>query len=101
MKLKKDLLSHPNVADIRGIGMMWGIEFVKDKQTLEAFPRKEKVTERLWRHLFENGLITYKSVGLAGTDGDALVLGPPFIITEKEIDLLVARLAESTREILG
>lgn len=99
-KLKKGLASHPNVADIRGMGMLWGIEFAKDKHSLETFPRKEHVTERLWRHLFDNGVITYKSVSLAGSNGDALVIGPPFIITESEIDLLVAKLAESIREIL-
>jgi adenosylmethionine-8-amino-7-oxononanoate aminotransferase len=99
-KLKIALASHRNVADIRGMGMMWGVELVKDKQTLEPFPRKERVTERLWDDLFRNGVILYKSVGLAGTDGDALVIGPPFVINEAEVDLLVTGLAESIHAIL-
>ena len=100
-KLKSRLADLPQVADIRGIGFMWGIEIVKDKATLEPFPRREKVTEHLWDALFKNGVITYKSTGLAGTDGDALMVAPPFIIEEKEMDMAADSIRKAIRETLG
>jgi len=100
-KLKEKIGGHPHVADIRGLGMFWGIELVKDKETLQPFPRKEQVTERLWQRLFERGIIVYRSTGLAGIDGDALVIGPPFIVTEEDIQLLVEKVGSCVEEILG
>jgi adenosylmethionine-8-amino-7-oxononanoate aminotransferase len=101
LKLKERIGGHPHVVDIRGLGMFWGIELVKDKKSLQPFPRKEQVTERLWQRLFERGIIVYKSTGLAGIDGDALVMGPPFIITDEDIQLLVEEVGSSVEEILG
>jgi hypothetical protein len=100
-RLKENAGGSPHVADIRGLGMMWGVEFVKDRQTLAPFPRAEKITERLYRALFEQGVILYKSVGMAGTDGDGLIVAPPFIITEEQIDLVVDKLRRAVDTILG
>jgi len=101
LKLKERIAAHPHVADIRGLGMFWGIELVKDKKSLQPFPRKEQITERLWQRLFERGIIVYRSTGLAGIDGDALVIGPPFIITNEDIQLLVEEVGICVEEILG
>jgi hypothetical protein len=100
-RLRGALATSPHVGDIRGIGMMWGVEFVQDRQTLKPFPRSEKLTERLWQALFDQGVILYKSIGMAGTDGDGLIVSPPFVITEDEIDLVVDRLYETLRKILS
>ncbi|MEJ5359422.1 MAG: aspartate aminotransferase family protein [Desulfobacterales bacterium] len=100
-RLKEELSSHPHVGDIRGLGMMWGVEFVKDRGTLAPFPRAEKLTERLWQHLFDHGVITYKSVGMAAGDGDGLIVAPPFVITEGEIELVVAGLKAALEAVLG
>ena len=91
---------HPIIGDVKGIGFLLGIELVKDKKSLQPFQRKEQVTERLWQRLFERGIIVYSSTGLAGIDGDALVMGPPFIITDKDIQLLVEEVGSSVEEIL-
>lgn len=88
-KRLKTLENHPRVAEVRGIGLMWGVEIVKNSKTLEPFPRKEKITEQLFDMLFEMGLITYKCVGFAGNDGDAIMVGPPFIISETDLDTTV------------
>ena len=79
---------------------MWGVELVADKDTNSPFPRHEKVIERVWDALFERGIITYKSTGLAGMDGDALIIAPPFVIEKDEIDFLVDTVAITLKETL-
>jgi adenosylmethionine-8-amino-7-oxononanoate aminotransferase len=100
-RLHAVLADSPHVGDIRGIGMMWGVEFVADKQTLAPFPRSRNITEKLWQALFEQGVILYKSVGMAGTDGDGLIVAPPFVITEEEIDQVAQTLRGALRSVLG
>ncbi len=99
-KLAERLGGSPYVADIRGLGMMWGVEIVEERDTLRPFPRAQKVTEKLWNALFEEGVIVYKSVAMAGTDGDGLVVAPPFVITEEEIGLVVDKLAGAIDRVL-
>jgi len=99
-KLKNELSDHPNVADIRGLGFFWGVELVKDKKTLEPFPRREKVAERVWQSIFQKGVVTYNSTGLAGIDGDALLIGPSFIIEENDMDLIVNAVVQALEETL-
>jgi adenosylmethionine-8-amino-7-oxononanoate aminotransferase len=84
------------VGHIRGIGFMWGIELVADKKTLAPFPRNAKITEKLWDALFAKGIIVYKSTGLAGIDGDALIVAPPFVIEKSDI----VKVAESLRQVI-
>ena len=79
------LRGHPHVADIRGKGFMWGIEFVKGPSTLEPFPREVRFTERLFEALYERGILVYKCVGVAGVTGDAIMIGPPFNIPEEDL----------------
>ncbi len=76
------LADHPHVGQIRGIGLMWAIEIVRDKKTLAPYPRKEKLTERLAERLMDMGVLVYKCTGFANGDGDAIMLGPPFNISE-------------------
>jgi adenosylmethionine-8-amino-7-oxononanoate aminotransferase len=95
-RLRKELVAslddHPNVGDIRGLGLMVGIELVADRESKTPFPREERITERAVAAAFDDGLILYSSTGCAdGTDGDLLMLGPPFVITEAELDEAVAK----------
>jgi adenosylmethionine-8-amino-7-oxononanoate aminotransferase len=100
-QLKDRLHGHPHVADIRGIGMMWGVELAKNIRTLEPFLRKEKIAETVWKSLFERGVITYRSTALAGINGDALVIAPPFVIEKDNIDYLVNVLGRVLEDKLG
>jgi adenosylmethionine-8-amino-7-oxononanoate aminotransferase len=77
---------HPNVGEIRGRGLLVGVELVGDRETREPFPRADRVTERIVRAAREEGLLLYSGTGLAdGTNGDSILLGPPFVITEDEL----------------
>jgi adenosylmethionine-8-amino-7-oxononanoate aminotransferase len=76
------------------------VEFVKDKKTLQPFPRRDQFVERLWQNIFRRGVVLYRSTGLAGTDGDALVIGPPFVIEEDQLDLLVSAIQQGLEETL-
>lgn len=98
-KLKERLESHPHVGDFRGVGFLWGVEFVQDKTTSAPFPRSERVAERLWDALFHRGVLLYPATGLAGTDGDAMVVGPPFILAESEMDRLADVLAQAVDDV--
>src|SRR5919198_3477118 len=78
---------NPNVGEVRGLGLMVGVELVRDRTTKEPFPRAEGATERVVAAALEEGLILYPSTGCAdGTNGDLVMLGPPFVITEQEME---------------
>ncbi|HEX6401390.1 MAG TPA: aspartate aminotransferase family protein, partial [Actinomycetota bacterium] len=55
-------------------------------------PRADRVTERIVAAAFDRGLLLYSSTGhVDGTDGDLLMLGPPFVISDEEIELVIER----------
>ncbi|HZI30679.1 MAG TPA: aspartate aminotransferase family protein [Gemmatimonadaceae bacterium] len=84
------------IGDIRGRGLLAGIEFVADPGTKAPFPRSLRFAERFARIAQDEGLIVWPNVGHAdGTNGDLAMLAPPFIITGQEIDEIVARFARA------
>ncbi len=102
--IEKELsqLSHryPVIGDVRGKGMMWGLEFVSNPDTKECFPIHTFITERIIKKCFEKGLIVYPAVGgLNGTAGDAVIIAPPLIISKEELKFLVSTLEEAIAEI--
>jgi hypothetical protein len=95
-RLLKDLASAladcPVVGDVRGLGLMVGIELVADRGTKAPFARGDQVTERVVAAARDLGLLLYSSTGhVDGTDGDLVMLGPPFVITDDECALAVDR----------
>lgn len=98
-KLVEALGEHPNVGDIRGRGLFWGVELVKERATKQPFPVKDGVARRLWLKAFELGLVIYYSQGCAdGTAGDVIMLGPPLIVTESDLTEMVAILRQAVYE---
>jgi adenosylmethionine-8-amino-7-oxononanoate aminotransferase len=82
----------PHVGDVRGRGLLAGIEFVEDVDTRRPFPREKKFAERFVDAAFAAGLIVWPQVGSAeGGNGDFILLAPPYVITETEIGQLVDR----------
>jgi len=103
-RLEELKASSPIVGDVRGKGLMTGIEFVQDKKTKKPFARSSKVTEKIIDTAFANGLVLYPGTGFVdGVNGDMVMVGPPFVIEEKEIDeilqILKATLSKVEREV--
>jgi adenosylmethionine-8-amino-7-oxononanoate aminotransferase len=85
--------THPHVGDIRGRGLFWGIELVADRATKEAFDPALRIHARLKKAALEAGLMCYPMGGTVdGVRGDHVLLAPPFIVEERQLDELVERL---------
>jgi adenosylmethionine-8-amino-7-oxononanoate aminotransferase len=92
----RKLLDHPTVGDVRGKGLMAGVEFVRNKPTKEPFPAEYQFGKRVFEEAFARGLVVFAGSGTVdGVAGDHLLLAPPFIITASQVDDLVAILDES------
>jgi 4-aminobutyrate--pyruvate transaminase len=94
-KRLKLLEHHPLVGEARGVGLIGGVEIVKDKVSREQFDPSRKVAATVAANCLPRGLI------LRGLPGDVIGICPPLIITEKEIDLLFDRLASGLDETLS
>ena len=85
--------SHKIIGDVRGLGMLWGLELVKDRTTKEPFPPSLKLARRLYEASLAEGLMIYPGTGTReGRDGDHAIIAPPFTITRDEMDDLIDRL---------
>lgn len=91
----------PAVGDVRGRGLLAGVEFVADKETRAPFPRPAKFAERFTAAAQQAGLIVWPNVGHAdGVNGDLAMLAPPFVVSEEEIDGIVDRFTRALRTII-
>ena len=100
--LAADLGGHPNVGEIRGRGLMVGLELVADRETRAPFPRAARLTESVVAAARRRGVLVYSGTGNAnGFDGDTILLGPPFIVAEGELVRIGAVLAEAVDEAAG
>lgn len=86
----------PLIGDARGLGMLLGLEFVKNKQTKEPFALSEGVGAKVIAKAFEKGLLIYPAMGgIEGVAGDSVIISPPLTITKEQIDELVGLLKEA------
>jgi len=87
---------HEIIGDVRGLGLLIGIELVRDRVTKEPFPAAWAVGRRVGSATLERGLVSYPGTGTAdGVAGDHLLYAPPLIINREQIDDLVEILDES------
>jgi adenosylmethionine-8-amino-7-oxononanoate aminotransferase len=90
-RLLQPLRAHPHVGDVRGRGLLWGVELQADTAKRVPFPRSERKAEAVAAQAFRDGLVTYPSSGCAdGTNGDVILLAPPFVVSEDELGEMVA-----------
>lgn len=95
--LKAALSSHPNVGDIRGRGLFWGVEFVKDKTTKEPFDPKLGVAQKVldMAILPPFNMTVYPGTGCVdGVRGDHIILAPSYIVTEGDIKHIVSTVSD-------
>ena len=98
--LQNRLGGHPHIGDIRGRGLFWGIEFVAEGKT--PFPAGEQIHEKIRKASLERGLMVYSMGGGAdGKSGDHILLAPPYIISESEVEELADKLTAAITDILG
>ena len=91
---------HPHVGDIRGRGLFRAIEFVEDRGTKTPFDPTRGINRALKKTALENGLICYPMGGtLDGVRGDHVLLAPPFIVEDAQIDEIIDKLDRSFRAI--
>ena len=93
---------HAHVGDIRGKGLFMGVELVADRETKAPFDSARGIAGKIKKHAFENGLICYPMSGtIDGKNGDHVLLAPPFIIEDNQIDELVEKLGRSVEQALA
>jgi len=83
-RVREVFAGHPLVGEVRGIGLLAAMELVEDKRARRPFPRERNVGTICRDHCFANGLVM-RAIR------DTMVLAPPLIITEAEVDKLLAK----------
>jgi hypothetical protein len=95
-RLRKAFTEHPHVGDIRGRGLFWGLELVEDRDTKRPFDPKLRMHARVKRAALEAGLMCYPMGGtIDGARGDHVLLAPPFIVEDAQLDELVDKLSQA------
>jgi adenosylmethionine-8-amino-7-oxononanoate aminotransferase len=102
----QELLELPIVGDVRGRGMLLGVEYVADQETRRPFPRSKRVCETITDRAFANGLVTCPISGVAdGVEGDATVFKPPLTTPSEDVaemlDILRETIGEVAKELSG
>ena len=95
-RLSERFGNHAHVGDIRGRGLFWGVELVADRSSKEPFDPAKKVNVKVKREAMARGLLVYPGGGtIDGRRGDHVLLAPPFIVTEEQVDIIVERLGDA------
>jgi adenosylmethionine-8-amino-7-oxononanoate aminotransferase len=90
----QELQDHPNVGEVRGLGMMAAVELVSDKTTKAPFDAKHKVADRCMRAFRKRGMMTR-------CRGDVMMFAPPLVITDAQMDTLLNAATEGIKEVMA
>jgi adenosylmethionine-8-amino-7-oxononanoate aminotransferase len=92
----EELEDLPSVGNVRGIGLLWGVEFVADKRSQQPFASKLNFAGRIAEHALKRGLLVYPIQGCVdGYSGDHVLIAPPAMITKEEIAWATQQLREA------
>lgn len=98
-KRLETLMDLPTVGDVRGLGLLWAVEFVADKRSKCAFSPEENFAGRVGVAALKRGLLVYPMQGCVdGVSGDHLLLAPPAVMTPEQIEWSIEQLVNSVRE---
>jgi adenosylmethionine-8-amino-7-oxononanoate aminotransferase len=95
LKRLHGLLDLPAVGEVRGRGLLTAVEIVADRERRESYPGGEKMAERIQQEAMRRGVMVYASGGQDRGQGDLLLLGPPFTISDAEIEEAVGTLGDA------
>jgi adenosylmethionine-8-amino-7-oxononanoate aminotransferase len=96
----REMVELPLIGDVRGRGLLHGVEFVKDKATKEPYPPEKRVSSRIFTEMASRGVLPYIGTGsVDGTRGDHFTLCPPFVITEEQIDAIIQSIEEAVKSV--
>jgi adenosylmethionine-8-amino-7-oxononanoate aminotransferase len=99
-QLRELLSGHQMVGDIRGTGLFWGIEIVRDKAAKTPYTPELRVTDRVIGAALKHGLFVYPTSGMAGrAGGDGVMVTPPFVIGPPEIEYIIGNLRAAFDEV--
>jgi adenosylmethionine-8-amino-7-oxononanoate aminotransferase len=88
--------NHRHVGDIRGRGLFWAVELVRDRASKAVFDPALKVNERIKREAYDRGLACYPMGGtIDGRQGDHAILAPPYIVTAAQVETIVQRFGDA------
>jgi adenosylmethionine-8-amino-7-oxononanoate aminotransferase len=100
--LEHTLRDHPFVGDVRGRGLLIGVELVEDRRTKAPFDPARRLHARVKAEAFQRGLMVYPMGGtIDGRRGDHVLLAPPFIVSARDIDEIVGCLATALDAAIG
>lgn len=88
-----------SVGDVRGLGLLWGVEFVADKESKRPFPADRSFSSKVGAAALKRGVLVYPMQGsVDGISGDHIVLAPPAVITAEQISWAMDQLSAAIRE---
>jgi hypothetical protein len=89
-----------SVGDVRGIGLMWGVEFVADRATKQAFAPDRQYSSKVAVAAARRGVMTYPMQGCVdGLSGDHLLIAPPAVATADDIHWAIEQLKVAIQEV--
>jgi adenosylmethionine-8-amino-7-oxononanoate aminotransferase len=97
-----ELQAHRHVGEIRGLGLLLGIEFVREKSTRAPFDQSQAIAEKIRAAAMDEGVLTYPTQGCVdGARGDHILLAPPFIITPEESEFIAKTLSSALAKVFS
>jgi adenosylmethionine-8-amino-7-oxononanoate aminotransferase len=88
-----------SVGDVRGLGLLWAVEFVADKSSKQPYPAEKRFAARVNEFAMKRGVMVYPMQGCVdGKRGDHVMIAPPAVIAADEIRWAVEQLGEAIRE---
>jgi adenosylmethionine-8-amino-7-oxononanoate aminotransferase len=95
-RMEERFANHHHVGDIRGRGLFRSVELVRDRDTKQPFAAQSKLHAQVKREAMTRGLMVYPMGGnIDGVNGDHVLLAPPFIVNEGQVNVIVERLGEA------
>ena len=81
------------IGDVRGVGLLAGIELVADPATRVPYPLEQGLTLRVFDAAQERGVMVYPTPAADGVAGDQIIVSPPLTVTRDDVDEIVDRVA--------